>query len=413
MRILWLKTELLHPVDKGGKIRTYNMLKNLKADHEITYLTLDAGDAAPDAHESATEYSDELIPVPIRLAKKAGASLVSSYSKSLMATTPYFLQRYRSPAMAERIAEQTSLGAHDLLVCDFLMPAVNIRPAVFTRIPTLLFQHNIEAVIWKRHFQVATNAVKKTLLWWEWKKAVRSESELSARFHRVVAVSEADAELMRSQYSLPHVAAVPTGVDIEYFGATEIATRPRRENHLIFTGSMDWLPNEDAALYFVREVLPLISARIPNVSISFVGRNPTAAVRGLAQLANVDVTGRVPDIRPYLKEAAVFVVPLRVGGGTRLKIYEAMAAGLPIVSTSVGAEGLDVQPEEHLLLADSASDFADRVVDLLDHPDSARERAHRARDYVEGSKSWRTVSRLFTRECEETVKQFELAGRRA
>jgi polysaccharide biosynthesis protein PslH len=155
---------------------------------------------------------------------------------------------------------------------------------------------------------------------------------------------------------------VPTGVDTAYFARAATAPRP---HHLVFTGSMDWLPNEDGMLYFVREILPLIRHEEPSATLSIVGRAPTPAVTRLGAEYGIEVTGRVGDVRPHMAAGSVYVVPLRIGGGTRLKIFEAMAMGLPVVSTTVGAEGLPVAPGVHVLVADDAAGFAAAVVGLL------------------------------------------------
>jgi glycosyltransferase involved in cell wall biosynthesis len=155
---------------------------------------------------------------------------------------------------------------------------------------------------------------------------------------------------------------VPTGVDTDYFRPSGT---PARATELVFTGSMDWLPNQDAMRYFCRHVLPLVRANEPGARLTIVGRSPTPAVLSLAKEAGVRVTGRVDDVRPYMDDAAVYIVPLRIGGGTRLKIFEAMAMGKAVVSTTVGAEGLPVADGEHLLIADEPQSFADAVVRVI------------------------------------------------
>ena len=193
----------------------------------------------------------------------------------------------------------------------------------------------------------------------------------------MLAVSDADRRHVRRLYGdgVPRpVHVVPTGVDTSYF-APEAS--PADSRNLVFTGSMDWLPNEDAMVFFCREVLPLIRADEPGVTLSIVGRAPTPTVEKLADGHGITVTGRVDDVRPYMRDAAVYIVPLRIGGGTRLKIFEAMAMGKAVVSTTVGAEGLPVTSGEHLLLADEPRTFARAVVRLL--RDVGRRRAARSR----------------------------------
>jgi glycosyltransferase involved in cell wall biosynthesis len=185
------------------------------------------------------------------------------------------------------------------------------------------------------------------------------------------------------------VHVVPTGVDTAYFAPRTAVVRPR---HLVFTGSMDWLPNEDGVQHFVRDVLPLVRRAEPSTTLSIVGRAPTPAVQRLADEYGVQVTGRVDDVRPYMAEAAVYVVPLRIGGGTRLKIFEAMAMGKAIVSTTIGAEGLPVDPGLHLAIADDAPSFARAVIHLLQNQTERARLGDAARHLVLERYDWAAVA---------------------
>ena len=213
---------------------------------------------------------------------------------------------------------------------------------------------------------------------------LRYERRTLARFDGVLAVSDADRDTLARLYPdalRAPVAVVPTGVDVGFFPPSPSDAASR---HLVFTGSMDWLPNEDAMLYFCREVLPIIRTEEPDVQLSIVGRAPTPAVEKLARADAVHVTGRVDDVRPYMREAAVYVVPLRIGGGTRLKIFEAMAMGKAVVSTTVGAEGLPVTPGQNM--------FARAVVRLLRDVARRRQLEDAARALVVEQYDWSAVA---------------------
>lgn len=400
LRILWLKTELLHPIDKGGKIRTYGMLRELKREHRITYLTLDNGSEAEDAVERASEYCHELIRVPHRSRRKHSPGFYGELALNLLSPLPYFLQKYRSREMESAIERLLDRGPFDLLVSDFLVPAVNLPAEV--RCPTLLFQHNVEAVIWRRHYEVATNPVRKAYFRNQWRQTRRAEARLCKRFDRVVAVSDRDRFALERDYGLEEVATVETGVDTEYFSPSRRG-RPRPGN-IVFTGSMDWLPNEDGILWFASKVLPRIRLELPEATLTVVGRDPTAAIRELGRNDPcVTVTGSVPDIRPYVETGALYVVPLRIGGGTRLKIFEAMALETPVVSTSVGAEGLPVHPGRELRIADGAEDFAVAVVELLRDPDQALKMARVAAQRVRREFGWARIAASFAHVCREVA----------
>jgi glycosyltransferase involved in cell wall biosynthesis len=396
LRILWLKTELLHPVDKGGKIRTYQMLKALKREHHVTYLTLDDGSAAPDAAERADEYCHELVRVPHRTREKFSAGFYAELAANLVSPLPYFMKKYESAPMRREVAARARSGDFDVLVCDFLNPAVNVPPGL--PVPTVLFQHNVEAMIWRRHFEVQTNPLKRAYLRGQWRKAFRYERAACRRFGLVVTVSRDDAETIRRDYGVETAADVPTGVDTEFFRP---AGGAEPDPHgLVFTGSMDWLPNEDAIQFFTREILPLVRERVPRVRLTVVGRKPYASLLELAERdPSIVVTGRVEDVRPYMERAAAYVVPIRVGGGTRLKIYEAMAMGKPVVSTTVGAEGLPLDDGEDLLLADTPRAFADAVVRVLTDAELARSLGARAAEKVRARFGWDKVAAVFAEHC--------------
>lgn len=406
MNILWLKTELLHPVDKGGKIRTYQMLKELRKEHHITYLTLDDGNADHNAVELAQEYAHDVITIPHNTAAKFSGRFYLELAANLFSEEPYFMAKYRSLEMENKLIEQLDDGKVDVVVCDFLMPSINMPDNI--NVPTVLFQHNVEAMIWKRHYEVAANTLKKEYLKRQWERTLDYEKRTCLRFDRVISVSEEDSVFFSQEYKVKNAADVPTGVDTEYFSPGDRARK--RENNIVFTGSMDWLPNEDAIKWFIDEVLPLIRVEIPDASLTVVGRDPFPALLKLAeQDPLIKVTGRVPDVRPFMDEATVYAVPIRIGGGTRLKLYEAMAMELPIVSTTVGAEGLPLVDGEDILFRDSAEDFANGIVDLLKNKGKATELGKRAGDRVRRDFGWKTVAERFADICGETIAHFTQA----
>jgi polysaccharide biosynthesis protein PslH len=398
MHILWLKTELLHPVDKGGKIRTYHLLRELKRSHRVTYLTLDDGTADEQCRRRAHEYCDDLICVPHRRAQKFSARFYLDLLVNLFSPVPYFISRYQSLPMRGAIAEQSALRKPDVVVCDFLMPSINVPPNL--PCATVLFEHNIEAIIWKRHFETQRNPVKRAYLHAQWRRTYSFEKSSCQRFDQVIAVSDRDRATFEQEYGVLVVRDVPTGVDAAYY-------RPRdpgcREPHnLVFTGSMDWFPNEDAISYFVGKILPRVKESIPDVKLTVVGRDPSRRLRELsARDSSVVVTGRVDDVRPYLERAAAYVVPLRIGGGTRIKVFEAMAMQKPVVSTSVGAEGLPVIDGQHIILADTPEAFAAGVVRVLTDQQLARDLGSWGRGLVSEQFGWDRAARRFAEICEE------------
>lgn len=396
MKILWLQTELLHPVDKGGRIRTYHMLRELKQHARITYLTLDDGLASADARERAEEYCHELIVLPHRLSGKFSAGFYVDLARNLASSLPYAVQKYRSSKLREQAQSWIDREQPNLVVCDFLAAAVNLPDRYWRQ--SVLFQHNVEAMIWKRYLRNQPQPVRHAYLYLQWKKMFAYEAATCRGFGRVIAVSRDDADQMRRDYGVENVSYVPTGVDTEYFKPSR--TIERRPYNLVFTGSMDWLPNEDAIQWFTTEVLPLVRREIPQVTFTVVGRSP---YRSLLDLARgdpaIEVTGRVEDVRPYMERAAAYVIPIRIAGGTRLKVYEAMGMEKAIVSTRIGSEGLPVRDGANIILADTAQEFAACVLRVLRNPTLARKLGEEAARFVRTSLGWGDVSETFLKLC--------------
>jgi glycosyltransferase involved in cell wall biosynthesis len=226
----------------------------------------------------------------------------------------------------------------------------------------VLFQHNVESALWRRQAQYEQNVAKRALFWIEATKMDRYERATIKRFQSVIAVSEHDRALMLAMVPDAEVTVVPTGVDLDHFRRPSMAAPFHPV--VLFLGSMDWPANIDGVEFFCAEVWPRVVAAVPNARFQVVGRKPPQRIQRLAS-DSVEIVGGVDSVLPHLHGATVFVVPLRIGGGTRLKIYEAMAAGLPIVSTTVGAEGLDVSDGQDVLLADDPARFGDAVIELL------------------------------------------------
>ncbi len=242
----------------------------------------------------------------------------------------------------------------------------------------------------------------KLLSWREWQTMSNAERKYLRTADHVLAVSQTDRDFFCGTVAADKLTVIPTGVDIEYFQPFG----DEEENTLVFTGSMDWLPNEDGIFYFVQEVLPKIVQEISTVKLQVVGRKPSPRLQTLAteHPNQVHLTGWVDDIRPYLGRSAVCIVPLRIGSGTRLKIFEAMAMGKAVVSTTIGAEGLPVRHGAELLLADSPEEFAQSVMMLLRDAAARRNLGYAARELVQSKYSWASVAHEFAMALDRAIK---------
>jgi glycosyltransferase involved in cell wall biosynthesis len=391
MKVLWVNTNFLHPTTKGGQIRTLEMLRHLHRRHDIHYVAI----ASPEQTEGparAHEYSAKVYPFSYRVPQKPSPAFFVQLAGGIFSPVPLAVSRFHPPGIAAFLEKLMARERFDRAVVDHLAPA-----AYFPDLPhAVLFQHNVETVIWRRRVEHASGALSRWYFRLQARRMFAFERRVSLAAGRIVAVSEADARQMRELFGVTRVTAIPTGVNLGYFEAPNPRPVAPVAADFVFVGSMDWLPNVDGVLYFVREILPLIRRYRPDCSLAIVGRMPPRSMSELAERdPRIHVTGTVPDIRPYLWNGVVSIVPLRIGGGTRLKIYEAMAARIPVVSTTIGAEGLAIHPPDDIRIGDTPQDFADRCVELLSSSEERKRVAGAAWEMVNANFSWERVARRF------------------
>ena len=390
MKLLWVKSGGLLPLNTGGKIRSFNLLKELAREHEIALFIFDSAKSG-EANGELEKYFAKVVWIPLELPEKRGAAEVLNYISNLLSARPYTVAKYCKPFVARALMDLLGTQNFDVLICDFLFSA-GVIPWDWP-LPKVLFTHNVEEQIWRRHFQVARNPLWKAVAWREYRMLRAAERRYIKRAEHVLAVSENDRTFFSSYADPATITVIPTGVDLDYFRP---GTGTEQPETLVFTGSMDWMPNEDAILYFVDAILPLLQRDFPRIELRVVGRSPSKRLLALgAERKQITVTGSVKDIRPYVRDSAVYVIPLRIGGGTRIKIFEAMAMGKAVVSTSIGAEGLPVQHNENIVLADDPAEFAQQVARLLRNAEERQKIGRAARALVEQNYSWRSVTHVF------------------
>ena len=396
MKILWVKANKLLPVHSGGDIRSYHLARCLSARHELTFLSY--YDGHPDSGYEAE--LKKCFPDPQCICTHKGQRLLSrtaGYFAGIRNPLPYAVGRFSSASVKSALAQWFEAQSFDVAVCDFLDATVNFPRNL--SIPSVLFQHNVESEIWRRHATTRPNPAGRAIASLEFRKMLAYEKQTVRKFDHVIAVSDHDRQLMSAWVDDSRITVVPTGVDLQQYQPGPVKTDPGPL--VLFTGAMDWEPNIDAVEYFCREIWPAVQTAIPEARFRIVGRNPGRRVKNLAS-TSVEIAGRVRSVVEHLQEALVVVVPLRIGGGTRLKIYEAMATGKAVVSTSIGAEGLDVRDGQDILLADQPGDFARQTITLL-HDRQFRHQIERAAATLASRYDWPVIADKFAEVLQAVV----------
>ncbi len=393
-RLLFVSPRFLFPMDQGGKIRTGNILRGMNGG--AFDLTL-ASPGPPDVTRFLPDLNaacDHFISWPERTPTRFQRFL------SLASAVPVAVASDQSKPGSARIG-RALVDKPDVVVVDFPHAGVLVPDRLDAA--SVLFTHNVEAEIFERH--AARTSGPWRLIWGDQsRKMTRFEGDTLRRFDTVIAVSQRDADALSKRYGLAHVEAIDTGVDLDFFTAAppgEAADPGPDGGTLVFTATMNWPANVEGIHFLLDEVWPTLVAARPHINAVIIGRHPPASLsskikeRGL----NVTLTGFVDDIRPYVARGHVYVIPLWVGSGTRIKAFEAMAMGRPVISTSMGIEGLDVTDGEHFLRADSAEAFAHGILALLDDSASRARIAGAARRLMEERFSWTKVAAQFEAIC--------------
>ena len=404
MKILWVKAGKLLPVDTGGKIRSYNILRRLAARHDVTLLSYYSGERDQAYQQDIVEHLPGALTVHTGVLDSNRLANGLDYLKKLWNPAPYAVTKFTSPKVQRKVAELFSKRRFDVAVCDFLAASLNFPRLLET--PTLLFQHNVESSLWRRQAQHEPGLANRMVFKLEAAKMLRYESAALSRFHHVIAVSENDRQLMSSMTEASRISVVPTGVDLQqYRAASEGSNESVADPLLVFVGSMDWEANIDAVDYFCREIWPAVKRAVPGTRFRIVGRNPHARVNKLAS-DSIEVTGTVASVIEHYRDASVNIVPLRIGGGTRLKIYEAMAMGKATVSTSIGAEGLDVNDGTDILIADSPEKFAESIIALLTK-EHLRQQIEKGASEQAARYDWSVITDRFEEVLEQVIVRLE------
>ncbi len=401
-RILMLTPQLPIPpqaltgTSQGTTIRNFNLIAGLARRHTVDLVSFVAAETPAAAlPEALVRCCRRIItvPQPVRTTRQR-------IRDTFLSPLPDMALRLASPIMHEhldRLLTGQDASEYDVIQIEGIEMAGYMPRQPGRRAVRLVFDdHNAEYVLQRR---ACLTDLRRPPRWpaaayslIQWRKLVGYERQVCRAADRVVAVSEADAAALRRLLPGLDVTVVPNGVDLDFLQPGVVLPQPGMSPHaLVFTGKMDYRPNVDAVLWFVDAVLPLILQQAPNAHFYVVGQQPHARLARLAQHPAVTLTGRVPDVRPYIAGAGVYVVPLRIGGGTRLKVLEAMAMGRPIVSTRLGCDGFAFTGGQEVVFADEPAAFAAAVLALLRDPTQAAALGRRARQHVEAELGWDAI----------------------
>lgn len=392
-QILMLTPYLPYPPISGGRMRTYSLVKRLSENYAITLVSFgrpeeQAFDLTP-MHDLCQEF--------MVIDRAPSPSTLQAALLSLTSIRPITMRLYRNAEFAETVARLLRERSFDAVHVESFYMLQNL-PADCD-LPVLLSEPAIEYIAWWRHAKVAQPLYQRPAIALEALKMRIFEPREWRKSSVVGVMSEVDAGIIgRFAPTTP----APNGVDVEFF---QPANAPRQPATAVFMGDYKYFPNSDAVLYFVHEILPLIRAKRPDFELILLGKDPTPELMALSEdpTSGVTVTGLVPDTRPYLTQATLFVCPLRSGSGTRFKLMEALASGLPVVTTTVGCEGLDPEPDVHMVLADTPETFAAAVLHLIDDPATAQQLAQRGREWVVAQHAWSHSARMVAEAYEHLI----------
>jgi len=377
MRVLLVSTAFPFPPRWGFAVRVYQLARQLAAHHEVTLLSY----ADRDDEHAAASLAGALDVELVRREPRSSAAKRLKQASALVAGRAFHANAVESPEMQRAIDRLCAERGFDVVQLESSLLGTFEIPAPAR---VVLDEHNIEHEVFQRMCANERSALRRAFYRAEHKRFRTFEESLWRRVDACVVTSGREKEIVEAVAPDTRTAVVPNGVDVEYFRPVADGTRP---NSAVFNGVLDYRPNFDAACFLADEIWPRVRSHVPDAEIAIVGRASEADVRRL-QGPGVTVTNEVPDVRPYLQRAAVVVVPIRIGGGTRFKVIEGLAVGKAVVSTTLGAEGIAVEPGVNILFADDAEAFAENVVTLFGERSSADELGRAGRELVERRYSW-------------------------
>lgn len=384
LRITVVDSDVAYPASSGKRLRTLNLLLPVASRHQITYIGRGRG-GDEDAHASQYLRDHGIRPILVNepLAPKNNLAFYGRLAANTVSPYPYSIGSHMTPGLRDAVAAHAAACPIDVLQLEYLGYLYTTHGL---QAPIVVQAHNIESALWRRHYEIEQSPLKRAYIKEQWRKFVRFERDAFHRADRVVCVSKTDALLAAELYGDVATDVVDNGVDVARFANVAPDGASKK---ILFLGALDWRPNLDAVALLLDTIFPLVRAKVPNAELLIVGRQPPDHLRKkIAATRAVTLYADVPDVIPYLAQCAVMTVPLRIAGGSRLKILESLAAGLPVVSTTIGAEGLELEDGRHLLLADAPADHAQALAGAIEEPARAMASAAAGRARVAARYGW-------------------------
>ncbi len=387
MRILHIADTLPYPLNSGVNQRVFHVLKRVAAQHEVWFLAFLEGGRDEADFMPVYEVCHRVITVPFQMG--AALSQPIEILRYLLRGIPIDLRLYQSPQMVAQIQQLTTTTEFDVVQIEhpIMMPYLEALPEALQK-RAVLVAHDVDFKKYRRIAAIEPRVARKLRVLLHSKMMERWEAKYAGRFPRYVTVSDVDGRVLLAKNPAIRLEVVPNGTDAK---ATHILPESEDEANLVYVGTMAYPPNVDAVQWFTGGILPLVRQVRDDVHFWIVGRKPVAAVKALASDA-IHVTGAVDSVEPYYADSTICVVPLRAGGGTRLKILEAMALGRPVISTSIGCEGLEVTDGENIIIADDEQTFASKILELLADKERRRKIAAGGRKLVEEKYDWDNIA---------------------
>jgi sugar transferase (PEP-CTERM/EpsH1 system associated) len=389
LNILFVSPTVPYPTIDGGRIRVSSLVSNLCQINKVTFLTFITSPKDEEGIKKLQDLGIEVIGVRWNYSNTTFNLPV--LLSQIIRGKPLTIAKYYSSKMVDELRRLLNKHKFDVIHFEMLHTGQYLLTLPSNHLAkTILDQQNIDSLIWQRLFTTERNPLKKLAYYWQYRSFSAFEKKICPEFSKCVCVSEEDRKRLTQICPDANTDVAPNGVDLDYFVPAE---KDEQESKLVFTGSMDWQPNEDAVLFFCEHIFPFIKAKMPDITFYIVGSNPTDRVLRLNDIDGVTVTGFVDDVRSYIVDSAVYVVPLRIGGGTRLKILQAFAMNKAVVSTSVGCEGLDVTNGYNIIVSDEPHQFADNVIQLLKDKQLRGKLGGNGRSLVQEKYDWKSVAK--------------------